>query len=57
MYSACLEGKWRKITASVTPAALAISFVVVPLKPLRANRSSAVSINCLRRSFPDMRLV
>ena len=50
VYRSRLVAKWRKMIASETPAASAISFVVVPAKPLRENRSMAASINWRRRS-------
>ena len=54
---ACLVGKWRKMMASVTPAAAAISLVVVPSKPLREKKSSAVSRSWRRRSLAGRRRV
>src|SRR5580704_7075444 len=45
------------MTASVTPASTAISLVVAPSNPLRENTSSAVSINCCRRSVPCIRIL
>jgi hypothetical protein len=40
--------------ASVTPAAAAISLVVVPPKPLREKRSIATSMSWFRRSAADI---
>src|ERR1700722_791363 len=41
--------------ASLTPAAAAMSLVLVPLNPLRANRSMATRSSCRRRSSPGIR--
>src|ERR1017187_2170197 len=57
LYRSCLVGKWRKIMASVTPAAAAISLVVVPPNPLREKASRAVSRSCRRRSLAGRRRV
>src|ERR1039458_5662293 len=57
LYRSFLVGKWRKIMASVTPAAAAISLVVVPPNPLRENTSRAVSRSCRRRSLAGRRRV
>src|ERR1039458_6209563 len=43
--------------ASVPPAAVAISFVVVPSNPFREKKSRAVSSNCRRRSLAGNRCV
>src|SRR3979411_3250262 len=55
LYSSSLVAKWRKTIASDTPAALAISFVVVPRKPRCENRPLATRRICRRRSSPAMR--
>lgn len=57
-YSAALLGKCLKISASETPAAWAISFVVVAVNPLRANRGRAASMIAAHRSvFPSRRMI
>src|SRR5262245_17467318 len=55
-YRACLDGKWRKTIASVTPAAAAISFVVAPLNPFWENTLRAASRSWERRSEADIRV-
>src|SRR5258706_6291103 len=55
LYSASLLAKCRNTIASETPAANAISFVVVPRKPRCENRRMAIRRICRRRSSPAMR--
>src|SRR5260221_9776667 len=55
LYSASLLAKCRNTIASETPAAKAISFVVVPRKPRCENRRMAIRRICRRRSSPAMR--
>src|SRR6267378_2507836 len=55
LYSASLLAKCRNTIASETPAATAISFVVVPRNPRWENRRMAIRRICRRRSSPAMR--
>src|SRR6266481_7913508 len=55
LYSASLLAKCRNTIASETPAATAISFVVVPRNPRCENRRMAIRRICRRRSSPAMR--
>src|SRR2546423_12658608 len=55
LYSSLLVAKWRNTIASETPAASAISFVVVPRKPRWENRPIATRRICRRRFSPVMR--
>src|SRR6266404_7413676 len=49
-YKSSLVGKCRYRIVWLTPAALAISFVVVPRNPFFEKRRKATSINCCLRS-------
>ncbi len=55
LYSSSFVAKWRKMIASETPAACAISLVVVPRKPRSEKRRIATRTICRRRSSPAMR--
>src|SRR2546428_13765134 len=54
-YSARLVGKYLKSSASLIPAVLAISRVVVPLKPFWANKEAAAAMMLACRSRLDDR--
>src|SRR5712691_2881114 len=55
LYSSFLLATWPKTIASETPAACAISFVVVPRKPICEKRLTATRKICRRRSSPAIR--